>query len=368
MKAPKSMFVLFVMLCVLGVSNGGATQTPSPTPIDKSTTKANPITAPTPTNAVKKTVKNAPKNTPKHASGKDSTGKDTTADQPSSGLISVKISTSRKEVTLDGAYGIIADVENLGAVPITLYANQTILVVEPEVTQSNNCAYGLVAFLPTAFAPGSPNQPGQKVIPLTDPYQATDPRGLPIQIQPKEHYSVFWDINRSKTTDTTCEKRRWYDVFSFVPGEYPFVLDAKIYLAPDQQEETVYHTITERTVLRVSITQLTAMLAAMIGAIIAYVVTALRPDKEIGKFRESGSKLRATLVISRNLFSAALMGATITIVASRLADTQFPVKVSVNDFWGAVTIGFVSYFVGNKFIDKLVGTVPQTPLPHNQGD
>ena len=58
--------------------------------------------------------------------------------------------------------------------------------------------------------------------------------------------------------------------------------------------------------------------------------------------------------IARNLFSAALLGAAITIVASRLADTQFPVKVSVNDVWGAMTVGFVAYFIGNKFIEKLV--------------
>jgi hypothetical protein len=54
-----------------------------------------------------------------------------------------------------------------------------------------------------------------------------------------------------------------------------------------------------------------------------------------------------------------LKRAVVTILASHLSETQFPTKVSVNDVWGAGTIGFLAYFVGYKFIDKLVATVPQ---------
>src|SRR5262249_30179434 len=92
------------------------------------------------------------------------------------------------------------------------------------------------------------------------------------------------------------------------------------------------------------------------GAIIAYIVTALRKGPDALKFTG-----RSIWVVLRDVISAALMGAAVTIVSSRLADTQFPVKVSVNDVWGAMTIGFVSYFAGNNLIDRLVRTVNKPP-------
>jgi hypothetical protein len=59
------------------------------------------------------------------------------------------------------------------------------------------------------------------------------------------------------------------------------------------------------------------------------------------------------LRILGNFAAAVLLSTVVTIIAGRLADTEFPIKVTVNDLWGALTIGFVSYFVGNRVIAKL---------------
>jgi hypothetical protein len=68
--------------------------------------------------------------------------------------------------------------------------------------------------------------------------------------------------------------------------------------------------------------------------------------------------------VLRNALAAGLLGAALTIVASRLSDTQFPVKVSVSDFWGALTIGFISYFIGGRIlatiIDRFAPAKPDT--------
>jgi hypothetical protein len=304
-------------------------------------------------------------------------------DELSTGLLDIKISSSRKEVTPDAAYGIFAEVENTSTVPITIYAEETILVVQPEATFGGKCNNGISAYFPTAFARGKLAENSQT---LTQTPPATDPRGLSLTIQSKEHFTIFWNISHSNLVgnedsngnaksnkDTTapkklvdpCTDRHWYDVLSFVPGDYAFVVDAKLHLSPNQQEEVIYHTITERTTLRVSITQLTAMFAAMFGAVIAYFVTSLQPNKDFDRLKKEASTLVSVFRIIRNFFAAALMGATIAIVSSRLADTQFPIKVSVNDFWGAVTIGFLSYFIGDKFIEKLIGSVKSTPPPRS---
>jgi hypothetical protein len=181
-----------------------------------------------------------------------------------------------------------------------------------------------------------------------------DPRGTAIRIRPNEHYTVFWDINRKRTSG--CDvPARWSDTLGFAPGEYAFTIDGKAYVTPGSGEEKDYHTFTQTALLRVSISQISAMWAAMIGAILAYIVTALQQDNDFAKLQtaEAAGKFRVLLVIGRNVVSAALLGAAITIVSSRLADTAFPVKVSINDVWGALTIGFVAYFLGSKFIDKL---------------
>jgi hypothetical protein len=115
----------------------------------------------------------------------------------------------------------------------------------------------------------------------------------------------------------------------------------------------------------VGITQFSAIVAAMIGGLIAYFVVGLRPDGEFARLKQDQADgkrrpLNRWGVILRNLFSAALLSAVVTVILSRISDTQFPIKVSVSDFWGALVVGFVSYFVGNKLIDRIVGLTKQT--------
>jgi hypothetical protein len=57
--------------------------------------------------------------------------------------------------------------------------------------------------------------------------------------------------------------------------------------------------------------------------------------------------------IVSDVWGVAILSAAFTIVSSRLSDSPFPIKVSVLDGWGAIMIGFLSYFTGNKFIEAL---------------
>lgn len=50
-----------------------------------------------------------------------------------------------------------------------------------------------------------------------------------------------------------------------------------------------------------------------------------------------------------------LTSSLVTVVTSRVsAETLLPVKVSVNDMWGAITFGFIAYFLGGKFVQWLI--------------
>ncbi len=284
-------------------------------------------------------------------------------------IVKVTIETSRPEVTTGGGYGIYADLQNLESVPVTLYPRETVMVVQPELADDHTCIFELDGFFPTEANPTKDH-----------------PLGGPILIPPKEHYRAFWDISGEATSSCEEDPKRsawpeWMrkfasslkDRISFVPGDYSFVVVGKGYLSPDGKAQADYHTFTQAARLHVSITQFSAILAAMIGGLIAYFVTGLRGGGEFARLKqeqEEGKRrpLNRWGVILRNLFSAALLSAVVTVILSRISDTQFPIKVSVSDFWGALVVGFVAYFTGNRLIDRIVGLAPKSSgtAPPNQ--
>jgi hypothetical protein len=106
----------------------------------------------------------------------------------------------------------------------------------------------------------------------------------------------------------------------------------------------------------------------MLGGLLAYFVMSLREGGDFLRLKaEIDQKLRTPNsrwgVILRNMLSAGLLSGVVTIVLSRISDTQFPIKVSVADFWGALTVGFVAYFAGNKLIDKIAGAASTGNAP-----
>jgi hypothetical protein len=275
-------------------------------------------------------------------------------------LVKVTIATSRTEVTSEGGFGIFADLQNVSLVPLKMRAAETILVIQPELAGNHNCILAVDGFYATEGGATAPRNSSGEII-----------------IQPKEHYVAFWDVsgrNLGKCDSATSQqdnanaKRHWFTLhpltylfnqLAFVPGNYAFVVVGKTYKVTNGQQETIYHTYTDQVKLHVGLTQFDAMLAAMLGGVIGYIVVALRDGGDFSKYAfASGNYFEITksyLIVLRNMFSAALVSAVVTILLSRISDTQFPIKVSVSDFWGALTVGFVAYFVGNKLIDRIVG-------------
>jgi hypothetical protein len=56
-----------------------------------------------------------------------------------------------------------------------------------------------------------------------------------------------------------------------------------------------------------------------------------------------------------------LLSAIVTILLSRLSDTQFLIKVSVADFWGAIVTGLVAQYLGSKWLERLLALPTDTP-------
>lgn len=282
-------------------------------------------------------------------------------------MIKVSIFSSRSPVTREASYGVFADLENVSQQAITLRASETKLVVQPEVSQRDACFDEQ-----SAIFPALPIQPNGQA----------DKKNAELELQPQEHYKVFWDLTAEKPPKGNCKFRDTIqNYFGFVPGDYVFTVVGLIHTAQTKDHPSTIHTYSQATTLRVGLSQLSTAWAAFLGALLAYVVVSLQPGRDFDAWKPNlpgGHKAKLLLVILRNAFGAGLMGAAVTIVASRLSETQFPIKVSVNDFWGALTIGFFAFFLGARFIlaitDKLPPPkksgpepeVPKTPQPTSQ--
>lgn len=258
-------------------------------------------------------------------------------------IVKVTIVSSRGTISRDASYGIYADFQNVSDNPILLRASETVLVIQPEVAHPVTC----IDWAPAIF----PTQTPSTATPVST-------GNAEIRILPNEHYEVFWDLGqRPPQTNGLCPwetKTTWF-YLGFVPGDYAFSVDGIAHVEPADGAPSA-HTFTETTTLKVGLSPLVTAVSAFFGGLLAYLVVFLLPGQDFEKWTDAKTwvaKLTVASVWIRNAFSAGLLAASVTIVASRLSDTQFPVKVSVNDLWGALTIGFVSYFAGKKFIAGL---------------
>jgi len=254
---------------------------------------------------------------------------------------------------------------------LLLMASELVLVVQPEVSHPKPCVDWANGIFPT-------QNPAITVDPKTGNAQ--------IRIQPNEHYTVFWDLSpRPPQKNGMCPVNgRLSDLLGFVPGDYAFTVEGIAHSISTRSAKDVSaagnsqnappavddldsaHTFTETTNLKVGLSLGYTAIAAFFGGLLAYLVVFLQPGQDFDKWRPAdttGGRAKVLAVWLRNAMAAGLLAASVTIIASRLSDTQFPVKVSVSDVWGALTIGFVSYFVGSKFIQTLANKLSPPPSP-----
>jgi hypothetical protein len=63
-----------------------------------------------------------------------------------------------------------------------------------------------------------------------------------------------------------------------------------------------------------------------------------------------------------------LLSAIVAILLSRISETQFLIRVTIADFWGAVAIGFITVYFGSKALEQILGKSSPTPKETGPSD
>jgi hypothetical protein len=278
----------------------------------------------------------------------------------------VSINSSTAKIIEGAVYGLNADLENVSNVPISIDVRKVNLTVQPELAPPNvACVWS---------------------------YPAESDLASPILLQPGDHITIFFSTSEAVdsaelTKNPGCKVGYWGSLrkrLDFVPGNFAFVVTGTYKIPPPPNKSATQksavagtavaanleeHYFTETASLPVTIDQAQMIIFAGLGGLLAFLVMSFRNAETLweyaGKVRAApSSSLQKLVVILRGAGAAILLSAAVTVVAGRLSETAFPVKVSVEDFWGALTVGFVSYFIGGKFIDKLSQTLtPKSQQP-----
>lgn len=256
--------------------------------------------------------------------------------------IDIKVETFRKQLVPGDAVGVVADITNNSSKPVFLREQDVQLLFALEVERTGSSTDG---WFPTEYREKSPI----------------------LCLKPGETYRVFW-IPPSQSFDLF----RWIQFFRFVPGAYPISVETK-YWDQAKFDGNDYHTAVADKTVDFAAPESIILLGAMLGGLIFAGLSIIREEEQPPKAGTSPSRLDNAspwVRIPLTLIGSMLLSVIVTILLSRIQETQFFIKVSVSDLWGAVAVGFLANYGGFALLDKMVPAAgkgeankqPQTPV------
>jgi hypothetical protein len=249
---------------------------------------------------------------------------------PTPALIEIDVESSRTKPNAGNDLAVIAQITNRSNQTVFLRPSEMSLILPPELQG------------PFTYS-GSLNPV------LERPHE----RATVVPLQPNDSFGITWYANPAQgdsiTPSTAADKsaaRRWtlwrrisseLDFMFFHPGEYKLLVVAHYWTDPTQSPQTA-RTATRSVVVDVSAPQFVILVGSAVGGVLAYFVFPDVRRRRVAPHTQHQWRywtVRAFEEISAVVGSLSL-SVIVTILLSRLADTQFLVKVSVTDFWGAI--------------------------------
>ncbi len=273
-----------------------------------------------------------------------------TREQPHrSSAIELAVETSRSQLVAGAGLGIVAMVTNVSDSTVFLRERDFTLTLPVEL-EGGREVYGWAAFFPT--------ERHQTGAPYDQFYSAV------IALKPGDSYNTFWTSGpQSSKADTSSPgildqiQSQLRFVF-FAPGDYKITVVAK-YWSIATLPEGQYRTVTQSVTTPVAAPQFVILFGAALGGLIAYSIFSRARRRKAWQATLSGWQgfAQRTFKEATGVLAAVLLSTIVTILLSRIAETQFIVRVTVNDFWGAITVGFVANYAGSRVLDRLIPAV-----------
>ena len=243
--------------------------------------------------------------------------------------IKLTLKSSRTQINSDTSFSISAEIEN--ASPGTIFITPTFLTltVPPEVDP----AFVGGASEWRAFLPGTGENDELRKI---------------VAVQPGSRTVAVFSLQNNPS-----QWQRFRAALRLVPGEYTIHVACAYWnnLEDAQQQRLNYSTQVAETNVPFVVPPIAILPGAALGGLLAFILLPslwLPPAKRFGEHRwyEKVSILGSGLGVS------CLLSVVVTILLSRISESQFLVRVSVQDTWGAVAIGFIAGASGTSVLQR----------------
>lgn len=286
-----------------------------------------------------------------------------------SGLL-IQLAASRSQLGAGSTLGITATLTNLLR-DSTIYLSESniVLVQPPEITQVWWRQEGYFPaeqqYVTISKGTGKSN-PGD-----TNGYHQIPFDSIVLQLRPGSSAQVLW-VPPIDSTEWYGSMRPWRKEIGnqlrfllFTPGEYRVLVQAKYWTSPDRPP-TGYRLASQSMAVTVAAPQFVILLGAAIGGLVAFIIFPSRRKESVDEGDHRGEKharkketrwyhlAAGTGRLLVGALGAMLWSAIVTILLSRLSDTQFLVRVTVSDFWGAIAIGLVAQYAGARWFERLL--------------
>jgi hypothetical protein len=296
-------------------------------------------------------------------SRKDKTATANLIPAPESSAITIQLRTSREQPGAGSDFGITADIENISDKAVYLTPRAFTMTAPPELDSEGPRDW--YAWFP---GPGEGLVNQQKDVSINaagitgdDPYWTKV-----VLLAPRSKISAFWSGNvqpqRTPTKPTWAESicsliaadcSSLFRNISFPPGKYKIRVIGAYWETYEGAKEKSIERRSQIADIDVPIvaSQATILFGACFGGVISYLLLpGLRLVNTVG--------VTSAVVFGRKhaagLLTSLLLSVIVTILLARLSETQFLIKVSVSDFWGAITMGFIGSASGVSIIRKIV--------------
>jgi hypothetical protein len=319
-----------------------------------------------------------------------------TQEQTTSRVLRVSLRTSRPQATPGDSFEIAADIENISAAPLFFNPSYITMTPPPELDplaprdwygtipgQGSNYCVGAAACSEIEKAKEADKSIAQTISNLDACYHSWKKWNMfrhsdecvelqvqkdllqnkksfdkVVELEPGSKTTIFWNGHTRPGSSGLLSNVA--AELLIPPGSYSVTIVVDYWLAYEGAQQKSTDRQSYSTVLTIPIvaSQPTIMIGAVIGGLIAYF---LLPASRffVASRTTPSSKLSVVGAQAKNICASVLLSIIATILLSRLADSQFIIKVTVNDFWGAIAIGFVVTASGKRILQKIPGFGPQ---------